>query len=87
MREQPLGIEGRFAMLGPLKQFVADDSRRGAKLMLFFWGEPAQLINQPFRLEAIHSSNQAITLSEGVLSGPLHDSEDAHVLTKFALSR
>ncbi|QTD42872.1 hypothetical protein [Sporosarcina sp. Te-1] len=82
-QQEVLGIEGRFAMLGPLKQFVADDSRRGAKMMLFFWGEPAHLLNKPYRLEAVHQ-NQTITLSEGVLSGPLNDSEDAHVLTKFA---
>lgn len=81
-QQEVLGIEGRFAMLGSLKPFVAEDWRRGAKMMLFFWGEPTQLVDKPFRMEAVHS-NQEITLAEGVLSGPLNDSEDAHVLTKF----
>ena len=82
-QQEVLGIEGRFAMLGSLKPFVAEDARRGAKMMLFFWGDPAQLVDKPFRLEAVHS-NQTITLAEGVLSGPLNDSEDAHILTRFA---
>ncbi|MFS0577263.1 hypothetical protein AB1K83_16630 [Sporosarcina sp. 179-K 3D1 HS] len=79
--QELIGVEGKIGILGP-RHFVAEDPRRVAKLMLFFWGTPQEMVSQPYKVEAIHANGEEITLSEGVLSSPLYE-EDAHVLTKF----
>lgn len=76
-----IGIEGKIGLLSD-RQFVAEDARRGAKLMLYFWGNPTELINQNYRVEAVNAYNEKIILSEGILSPPLNN-EDAHTLTSF----
>ena len=76
-----IGVEGKVGILGPA-HFVAEDQRRVAKLMLFFWGTPA-LADEPFKVEATNAQGERITLSEGFLSKPLSE-EDAHALTTFA---
>lgn len=77
-----IGIEGKVGILVFNEQFVAEDARRGSKLMLYFWGDPSKLINQNYKVEAVNVYNEKIILSEGVLSTPLN-SEDAHTLTSF----
>lgn len=77
-----LGVEGKVGILGP-EQFIAEDSRRVAKLMLFFWGIPQESERESYHVEALSSKGEKMILSEGELSGPLYE-EDAHVLTQFS---
>lgn len=77
-----IGIEGKVGIF-PNVQFVAEDARRGAKLMLYFWGDPSKLINKKYRVEAVNRYNEKINLSEGILYSPLK-AEDAHTLTSFS---
>lgn len=76
------GIEEKLGILFH-ENFVAKDHRRVAKLMLYFWGNPMELIGKNYRVEAINGKNENIMLSEGLLHPPLGD-EDAHTLTSFA---
>lgn len=77
-----IGVEGRVGIL--LKeQFVAEDTRRGSKLMLYFWGNPSKLIKKNYRVDAVNGYNEKITLSEGVLDSPVLN-EDAYALTSFS---
>lgn len=77
-----IGVEGKFGILVFNEQFVAEDARRGSKLMLYFWGDPLQLIDKNYRVEARNGYNENLILSEGVLSTSLIN-EDAHSLTSF----
>ena len=77
-----IGIEEKIGILVSYDQFVAEDSRRGSKLMLYFWGDPSKLINQNYRVEAVNVYNEKLILAEGILFTPLNN-EDAHALTSF----
>ncbi|MEK4487117.1 hypothetical protein MHH81_16340 [Psychrobacillus sp. FSL H8-0484] len=79
--QEVIGVEGRIGILGP-KQFVAGDTRRGAKLMLYFWGTPDLLVGKEYRVEAKNNFGETIQLSNGILGDGLY-SEDAHILTSF----
>ena len=59
------GIEGKVGMLFN-EQFVAEDARRGSKMMLYFWGDPSELIDKNFRVDARNTYNEKIVISEGV---------------------
>lgn len=76
-----IGIEGKIGILGP-DNFVAEDTRRGAKLMLYYWSDPESLVGKEYKVEAINSYGEKLLLSEGVLAAGLY-SEDAHILTSF----
>ena len=80
--QEVFGVEGKLGILGASEKFVAEDARRGSKLMIYFWGDSSKLIDKNYRVEALNSYNNKIMLSEGVLSSPQHD-EDAHTLTSF----
>ncbi len=77
-----IGIKGKLGILVTNEQFVAKDTRRGSKLMLYFWGDASKLVDKHYRVEAVNRKNEKITLSEGILYAPLHN-EDAHTLTSF----
>lgn len=80
--QEVFGVEGKLGILGVSEKFVAEDARRGSKLMIYFWGDSSKLIDKSYRVEALNSYNNKIILSEGVLTSPLHN-EDAHTLTRF----
>ena len=80
--QEVLGVEGKIGILVFNEQFVAEDRRRGAKLMLYFWGDEHALVDKNFRVEAENTKREKIKLTEGVLSSGLY-SEDAHTLTSF----
>lgn len=80
-KQEVIGIKGKVALLG-FEPFVAEDKRRVAKLMTFFWGDPAELVGKTYRVDAINTNNEEIILSEGKLDSALN-SEDAHVLHQF----
>ncbi|HEY4552826.1 MAG TPA: hypothetical protein VIG80_06505, partial [Bacillaceae bacterium] len=77
-----IGIEGRVGILNTFNHFVAEDTRRGSKIMLYYWGNPEELVGEKYRVEAVSRFNEKIILSEGVLGAPLYG-EDAHTLTRF----
>ena len=81
-KQEVIGIKGKVALLNVFEHFVADDKRRVAKLMTFYWGDPSDLVGKTYRVDAINTNNEEITLSEGKLNTALN-SEDAHVLHQF----
>lgn len=82
-REQEvIGIDGKVGILVFNEQFIAEDKRRGAKLMLYFWGDENALVDKKYRVEAENTKGEKIELSRGVLTTGLY-SEDAHTLTSF----
>lgn len=80
--QEVLGVEGRIGILVFNEQFVAEDKRRVAKMMLYFWGDEHALVDKKFRVEAENTKREKIVLTEGVLSSGLY-SEDAHTLARF----
>lgn len=76
-----IGLDGKIGILGP-ENFVAEDTRRVAKLMLYYWGNPESLVGKEYKVEAMNIYGETLLLSEGVLSAGLY-SEDAHILTSF----
>lgn len=77
-----IGVQGSVALLNTFDHFVAKDNRRVAKQMIFYWGDPVELIGKNYRVEAMNRSGEKITIAEGTLNSPLY-SEDAHTLTSF----
>jgi hypothetical protein len=77
-----IGVQNKVALLDVFGNFVADDERRVAKLMVYFWGNPDELIGEEYRIEGMNSYGEKFLLSEGTLSAALYD-EDAHTLTSF----
>ncbi|TQR19085.1 hypothetical protein [Psychrobacillus vulpis] len=77
-----LGVEGKLGILASNEQFVAEDRRRGAKVMLYFWGDANELVGKSYRVEAENTKGKKVELSQGMLSSGLY-SEDAHSLTSF----
>ncbi|MFD2044370.1 hypothetical protein ACFSTA_09575 [Ornithinibacillus salinisoli] len=77
-----IGLEGKVGLLG-LTPFVAEDKRRVAKLLIYYWGKPSELVNKPYQVMAINHFGEEITLAEGSLSSSLY-SEDANTLTNFS---
>ncbi|MFB5088783.1 hypothetical protein PGC35_16510 [Psychrobacillus sp. PGGUH221] len=80
--QQVIGVEGKIGILVSKEQFVAEDRRRGAKLMLYFWGDVEKLVGKNYRVEAEGMNGKNIELTKGILSSGLN-SEDAHALTSF----
>ncbi|ALC84400.1 hypothetical protein AM499_00135 [Bacillus sp. FJAT-22090] len=80
--QQVIGVEGKIGILVSKEQFVAEDRRRGAKLMLYFWGDAEKLVGKNYRVEAEDMNGENIELTKGILSSGLN-SEDAHALTSF----
>ena len=76
-----IGLDGKIGILGP-ENFVAEDTRRVAKLMLYYWGNSESLVGKEYKVEAMNIYGETLLLSEGVLSAGLY-SEDAHILTSF----
>jgi hypothetical protein len=81
--QKVVGVQGKIGILVFKEQFVAEDRRRGSKLMLYFWGDPNKLVGKNYLVEAENNKGEKIELSKGVLSAGLY-SEDAHTLTSFA---
>ena len=81
-KQEVIGIKDKVALLNVFEHFVADDKRRVAKLMTFYWGNPSELVGKTYRVDAINTNSEEITLSEGKLNSALN-SEDAHVLHQF----
>ncbi|WP_026584447.1 hypothetical protein [Bacillus sp. J33] len=76
------GIPGKVSLLSP-PEWVAEDYRSGAKIMVYLWGNPDKLVNHNMKIEAIHVDTgykqelAAFTLSAGMYGS------DAHTLTSF----
>lgn len=81
--QEVLGIEGQVGILSLNGQFIAEDMRRVAKLMLYFWGDPNTLVGKSFLVDAENKKGEKVELASGTLSAGLY-SEDAHTLTSFA---
>ncbi|WP_047985661.1 hypothetical protein [Ornithinibacillus californiensis] len=81
--KEVIGIENQVALLNVFDHFVAEDTRRVAKLMIHYWGDPTTLIGKDYHVEAMNTYGEKITLAEGELYSPLHG-EDAHTLTRFS---
>lgn len=77
-----VGIEGKLGILVFKEQFVAEDLRRGSKLMLYYWGAANSLVGKSYQVEAVNTRGDKIELSQGTLSRGLN-SEDAHTLASF----
>lgn len=77
-----IGVEGKIGILVSSEQFVAEDPRRGSKLMLYFWGDSSELVGKNYRVEAKNTYSHELQLSEGILDSPMY-TEDAHTLTSF----
>lgn len=76
-----VGVEDKVGILMH-ERLVANDDRRSAKLMLYFWGDPSKLIDKNYRVEAVNENNDKMILSKGKLDSPVAN-EDAHTLTSF----
>ncbi|MBS4209033.1 hypothetical protein [Bacillus sp. FJAT-50079] len=82
--QELIGIEGKVGILNVFNHFVAEDERRGSKLMIYFWDDPDTFIWKDYRIEAMNRHNEKIILSEGTIEhGGLYN-EDAHLLTQFS---
>ncbi|MBD8003488.1 single stranded DNA-binding domain-containing protein [Bacillus norwichensis] len=81
-KQEVFGLEGRVGILNPFDYFVAEDPRRVAKLMIFFWGNPEKLAGKEYEIEAANH-NESLLLSKGVLSQQGLNGDDAHILTSF----
>lgn len=81
--QEVTGIEGKVGMLFN-EQFVAEDARRGSKMMLFFWGDSSELAGKNYRVEARNTSNEKIMISEGAFDDFLFDENIQQILTSFA---
>lgn len=77
------GIEGKVGMLFNRK-FVAEDASRGSKVMLYFWGNPLELADKNYRIEARNTYNKKIVISEGVFNGFLFGEDIQQILTSFS---
>lgn len=80
-KQEVIGIEEKVGILNTFDHFVAEDFRRVAKLMIFFWGTPEDLAGKKYEIEAANESER-ILLSKGILSPGLNGG-DAHILTQF----
>ena len=80
--QEVIGVQGEVALLNTFGHFVAKDKRRGAKMMIFYWGNTAELVGKNFTVKAMNSYGDTLILSEGILYHPLNN-EDAHTLTSF----
>lgn len=80
--QEVLGIEGQVGILSLNGQFIAEDVRRGGKLMLYFWGDPNTLVGKNFLVDAENRKGKKVELARGTLSAGLYG-EDAHTLTSF----
>lgn len=78
-----IGIEGKLGILVSNEQFVAEDTRRGAKIMLYYWGDTSEFAGERFRVEARNTYNKKITLSEGDFDGFLFGEDVQQILTSF----
>lgn len=76
------GIEGKVGMLFN-GQFVAEDARRGAKMMLYFWGDSSELAGKKYSVEARNTYNEKIMISEGDFDGFLFGENIQQILTSF----
>jgi hypothetical protein len=81
-RYKVIGVQNKVALLDVFGNFVAEDKLRVAKLMVYFWGNPDELIGEEYRIEGMNSYGEKFLLSEGTLSAALYN-EDAHTLTSF----
>ncbi|QFG00159.1 hypothetical protein PB01_15720 [Psychrobacillus glaciei] len=80
--QEVVGVEGKIGILVFKEQFVAEDMRRGSKLMLYYWGDPNVLVGKKYLVEAENKKGKKVELSRGILSDGLYI-EDAHALANF----
>lgn len=76
------GIPDKVSLLAP-EEWIANDKRSVAKMMIFLWGDYKDFANNPLTVEAVHvQTGVKEQLTEAVVSGGLYGS-DAHALTSF----
>ena len=78
-----IGSKEKLGILVSNEQFVAEDSRRGAKIMLYYWGDTTEFAGRSFRVEDRNTYNKKITLSEGDFDGFLLGEDVQQILTSF----
>ncbi|MFC0189498.1 hypothetical protein ACFFJY_14435 [Fictibacillus aquaticus] len=80
--QKVIGVPNKVAFLDGMN-FVAKDKRRGAKVMVYFWGDPEKLAGKGFKIKGTNRYGEELVLSEGTLGGAISD-DDAHAPTRFA---
>ncbi|MBO0602310.1 hypothetical protein I2483_11595 [Sporosarcina sp. E16_3] len=80
--QEVTGIKGKVGMLFN-GQFVAEDARRGSKMMLYFWGDSSEFAGKSYRVEARNTYDEKIMISEGTFDGFLFGEDIQQILTSF----
>ncbi|WP_066310919.1 hypothetical protein [Bacillus sp. FJAT-29814] len=76
------GIPNKVSLLAP-EEWIANDKRSVAKIMIFLWGDYKEFANKPLNVDAVNvKTGEKERLTEAVISGGLYGS-DAHALTSF----
>ncbi|MFC5603292.1 hypothetical protein [Sporosarcina koreensis] len=76
------GIPGKVSLLLPV-DLVAEDYRGVAKIMVYLWGNPDDLVNKDMKIEGVHvDSGYTQEMASFTLSNGMYGS-DAHALTSF----
>lgn len=80
-RDSNVGIPGKVSLF-PV-EWVAEDDRGVAKIMVYLWGNPDDLVNQDMKIEGVHvGSGFTQEMASFALSSGMYGS-DAHSLTSF----
>lgn len=76
------GIPNKASLLAP-EEWIANDKRSVAKMMIFLWGDYKEFANKPLYVDAVNKkTGEKERLTEAVLSGGIYGA-DAHALTSF----
>lgn len=76
------GIPGKVSLMLPV-ELVAEDYRGVAKIMVYLWGNPDDLVNKDMKIEGVHvDSGYTQEMASFTLSSGMYGS-DAHTLTSF----
>ncbi len=76
------GIPEKVSLLRPV-EWVAEDYRGVAKIMVYLWGNPDDLVNKDMKIEGVHvDSGYTQEIASFTLSNGMYGS-DAHALTSF----
>lgn len=78
-----LGVEDKVGLLVMNHQFIAEDPRRNAKIMLYFWGTSDEVVGNNYRVEAMNRWNELFTLAEGTIGSPMEHTDVQRSVTSF----
>ncbi|PLR98228.1 hypothetical protein [Bacillus sp. T33-2] len=77
-----VGIPGKIAVMDPF-EWVAEDKRNTAKMLVFAWGEEKKLLKNPLKIEATHVDTGITKLLAHAQLGSKRYGSDAHAVTSF----